>query len=100
VQSGAEVTDSKELGGTRTFTVFFGKGSQRRALYVALTSGILVVSPSESLLSAALDNEGSGSDIRLQQGFSKVVRSAGKEADNVYVLFRNLPGFVKSFLMP
>jgi len=100
VQSGAEVTDSRELGGTRTFTVFFGKGSQKRPLYLALTSSILIVSPSETLLSAALDNEGSGSDIRLQQGFSKVVRSAGKEADNVYVLFRNLPGFVKSFLTP
>jgi len=98
--SGASVTDARDLGGTKTFTVTYGRGDRQTPLYMALTAGTVVISTSESLLSAALDNKSSGSDIRLQQGFTKVVSSAGKEADNIYILFRNLPGFVKSFMAP
>jgi hypothetical protein len=98
--SGGRVTDARDLGGTKTYTVTYGRGDKQTPLYIALTAGTVVISTSESLLSAALDNESSGSDIRLQQGFTKVVSSAGKEADNVYILFRNLPGFVKSFMTP
>ncbi len=100
VQSGAKVSDKRDLGGTKTYTLTYGIGSTQIPVYIALTSGIVIISPSESLLASALDNKGSGSDIRLQQGFNRVVSSAGKDADNVYVLFRNLPGFVKSFLAP
>ena len=69
-------------------------------VYMALTSGIIIISPSESLVSAALDNKSAGSDIRHQQGFAPVVNASGKDADNVYVLFRNLPGFVRPFIDP
>ena len=99
-KSGAEVTDARELGGTRTFTVTYGEGSRQMPVYMALTSGIILISTSESLVSAALDNKGAGSDIRHQQGFAPVVNASGKDADNVYVLFRNLPGFVRSFVDP
>lgn len=99
-QSGAEVTDSRELGGARTFTVTYGKGNRQMPVYMALTSGIVIISTSESLVSAALDNKSAGSDIRHQQGFAPVINASGKDADNVYILFRNLPGFVKSFIDP
>ena len=98
VQSGAVVTDTRELGGTRAFTVTYGKGNRQITVYMALTSGIMIVSTSENLVSAALDNKSAGSDIRHQQGFAPVVNASGKDADNVYLLFRNLPGFVRSFI--
>ncbi len=99
-QSGATLTDKRELGGTRTFTVNYGKGNSQKPVYIALTSGILVITTSEELLSASLDNKGAGSDIRHQQGFAPVVSAAGKEADEIYVLFRNLAGFIKPFVDP
>lgn len=99
-QAGATVTDKRDLGGTRTFTLTFSQGSSQSSVYLALTSGILIISPSESMIAAALDNRSAGSDIRHQQGFSRVVSAAGKTADNLFVLFRNLPPFLKSFTKP
>ncbi len=99
-QSGATVTDKRELGGTKTYTLTYGKGARHKPLHIALTSGILIITTSGEMLSAALDNKGAGSDIRHQQGFAPVVSAAGKGADNVYVLFRNLSGFIKPFVDP
>lgn len=98
--SGATVTDRRDLGGTRTFTLTYRRGAGQKAVYVALTAGIMAVTPSESLLTAALDNRSAGADIRQQQGFAPVISAAGKEADNIFILFRNLPGFLKSFTDP
>lgn len=99
-QSGGTVTDRRDLGGTRTYTVTWTRGSRQQNAFLALTSGILIISPSESLVTAALDNRSAGSDIRHQQGFSAVVNAAGKDADNLFLLFRNLPGFIRPFIDP
>ena len=99
-QSGGTVTDRRDLGGTRTYTVIWEGGTSQQNAYLALTSGILIVSPSESLVTSALDNRSAGSDIRQQQGFSAVVNAAGKDADNLFLLFRNLPGFIRPFFDP
>ena len=72
-QAGATVTDKRDLGGTRTFTLTFTRGSRQKPVYLALTSGILIITPSESMITAALDNRSAGSDIRHQQGFTQVV---------------------------
>lgn len=97
-QSGAEVSETKELGGTRTLSATFGKTGKKTSVTLALSSGILIVSASESLVADALNNKSIGSDIRHQQGFTQIVNASGKDADNIFVLFRNLPGFIKSFV--
>jgi hypothetical protein len=99
-QSGATLTEKRELGGTKTFTVTYGKGNSQKPVYIALTSGIIIITTSGEMLSAAIENKGAGSDIRHQQGFAPVVNASGKGTDNVFVLFRNLPGFVKQFVNP
>ncbi len=98
-QSGAAVAETSELGGTRIYTVTYGKSSIT-PLTIALTSGIMIISTSGNLVSAALDNKEAGSDIRHQQGFAPVVSASGKDADNIFLLFRNLPVFLKSFINP
>ena len=92
------VTDSRELGGARKYTVSYGKGPGKTTVYMALTSGIVIISSSEALVANALNNKSTGSDIRHQQGFASVVNAAGREADNLFILFRNLPKFVQSFI--
>ncbi len=99
-QAGATVADKRDLGGTRTFTLTFNRGSRQTPVYLALTSGIMIIAPTESMITAALDNKSAGSDIRHQQGFTQVVSAAGKSADNLFILFRNLPPFLKSFTDP
>jgi hypothetical protein len=96
--SGAAVTDARELGGARKYTVSYGQGPGKVTVYMALTSGIIIVSASEALVANALNNKSTGSDIRYQQGFASVVSAAGEGADDLFILFRNLPGFVQSFI--
>jgi len=98
--SGASVTDARDLGGTRRYSVTYGRGSKVKVMHLALTSGIVMATPSESILSAALDNKSAGSDIRHQQGVSPVVMASGKDADNIFILFRNLPPFLRPFIPP
>jgi hypothetical protein len=97
-QSGAVVTETRELGGARLFKVSYGRGSRETQVTMALTSGILIASLSGQLVEDALNNKSTGSDIRHQQGFSQIVNASGKDADNIYILFRNLPGFIRSFV--
>jgi hypothetical protein len=99
-RSGAEVTDTRELGGAKLFVVTYGKGNKKITVHIAMTSGIIVVSTSETLVANALNNKSSGSDIRHQQGFAPVVSASGKDSDNIYILFRNLPRFIQSFIVP
>jgi hypothetical protein len=96
--SGAAVTDTRELGGARKYAVSYGQGSVKTTVHMALTSGIIIISSSEALVANALNNKTTGSDIRHQQGFASVVSAAGREADNLFILFRNLPKFVQSFI--
>jgi hypothetical protein len=96
--SGAAVTDARELGGARKYTVSYGQGSGKTMVFMALTSGIIIVSSSEALVDNALNNKSTGSDIRHQHGFASVVNAAGREADNLFILFRNLPKFVQPFI--
>lgn len=97
-QSGAVVTETRELGGARLFKLTYGKGNNQPQVTMALTSGILIASLSGPLVEDALNNKTTGSDIRHQQGFSQIVNASGKESDNVYILFRNLPGLIRSFV--
>ncbi len=97
-QTGAVVTGGREPDGTRIFTATYGHGNRQMTLHAALTSGIVIMTPSDNLLRSALDNRGSGYDIRHQQGFAPVAGAAGKGADNLFVLFRNLPGFLSTFI--
>lgn len=96
--SGAAVTDTRELGGARKYTVSYGQGTGKTIVHMALTSGIIIVSSSEALVANALNNKSTGSDIRHQQGFATVVNAAGRDADNLFILFRNLPKFVQPFI--
>jgi len=99
-RSGATASAPKELAGARVIAATYGKGSNQRVFYIALSSGIIILSPSETLVANALNNKSSGSDIRHQQGFTPVVNASGKETENLYVLFRNLPRLAQAFVNP
>lgn len=99
-KSGATASQPKELAGARVLTATYGKGNDQKVLYLALSSGIIILSPSETLVANALNNKSTGSDIRHQQGFTPVVNASGKETENLYILFRNLPRLAQSFVNP
>ncbi|MCU0379121.1 MAG: hypothetical protein MUC78_12775, partial [Bacteroidales bacterium] len=55
-QSGGSVSATRELGGARTFEVAYGKGGTKSLVYMAMTSGIIIVSTSGTLVENALNN--------------------------------------------
>jgi hypothetical protein len=96
--SGAKFTGIHETGGVRIYGARYRTARKESNLYFAATSGIIIASPSETLIENALNNKTSGTDIRLQQGFSQVSRAFGNEHDNLYILFRNLPRFLNGIV--
>ena len=99
-KSGATASAPKELAGARVLLATYGKGNKQKVLYIALSSGVIILSPSETLVANALNNKSTGSDIRLQQGFTPVVNASGKKTENLYILFRNLSRLAQSFVDP
>ena len=99
-RSGAAVSVPGELAGARVLSATYGKGNSSRVIYLALSSGIIIISPSETLVANALNNKSTDSDIRHQQGFTPVVNASGKDMENLFVLFRNLPRLAQSFINP
>ncbi len=98
--TGAIITEKGDVDGAKSIVARYGKGNDTRDIYFAFTAGVLIATPSMSLMANALNNKNSGSDIRLQQGFSKVAGAFGEESDNIFILFRNLPGFFKGIVDP
>jgi len=96
--SGAKIAEVKERNGIKVFVARYGNAGRTNQVYFASTAGVLIATTSESLLAKSLDNKTSGSDIRLQQGFSKVSGAFGSEKDNLFVLFRNLPPFLNGLI--
>lgn len=99
-KAGATVSDMKELGGAKSFTLNFGSGSNKGQVFAAAANGLIIISSSSALVENGLNNRSTGSDIRNQQGFTSVAGAAGKNSDNLFLLFRNLPRFLQPFADP
>ena len=70
--SGAIVTEEREISGTRVISAKYTHGKKVSQVFFAATSGVLIASPSVTLVEKALNNKSAGTDIRLQQGFARV----------------------------
>lgn len=99
-RSGATTKTASELGGTKSLSATYGKGMAKTTVHLSLASGVMILSTSETLVANALNNMSSGSDIRHQQGFAAVAGASGKEAENIYILFRNLPRMLQTVIRP
>jgi len=97
---GATSSDVREFGEARALSASFGKGQGRKTIHIALMSGIVIVSSSEILIANAVNNKNAGSDIRHQQGFAPVVEASGKDMENIFVLFRNVPRLAQGVVRP
>jgi hypothetical protein len=65
--------------------------------YITINSGLLLCSPSEEVMTNAIEQLESGIDIRSLPGFSRVLEASGKNEDRLFVIFSNLPALFKSF---
>jgi len=96
--SGANASVVHEIGGVRIYRADYGKGKSKNEVYFTAASGIIIASPSQMLVENALNNKNTGTDIRLQKGFSQLSGAFGNTHDNLFILFRNLPKFLSGFI--
>jgi hypothetical protein len=85
-------------GGNPVIKIPFGNNSRKDTVYVSLISGLLIGSDSGDLIKEAIIQTTTGNDVRSLPGFSRVLLASGKNEDKIFVVFANLPRFLKSFL--
>ena len=97
----AGIMDTEELrinGKTMIVAPFKTEGGSD-TLYLTVNSGLLLCSTSEALVNRALTMAPGDKDVRSVPGFSKVLLSAGKDEDKVFVVFSNLARTIRPLLV-
>lgn len=72
--------------------------NQKDTAYITLFPGLLVCSSSAALIEEACLQINRERDVRNLPGFSRVLLASGKNVDKLFVVFANMPGFLKSVL--
>src|SRR5450759_3542466 len=98
--SGIKDVTEIRLNGNPVIEIPFLKENNRDTAYISLLSGLMLCTNSKALVEKAGIQAGSGSDIRNVTGFTRVLLASGKNADKIFVVFRNLPDFIRPLLIP
>jgi hypothetical protein len=94
--SGAGPVSESKKGSADILAVPYSIESVKDTLYLSLISGLLLCSTSDDMIMNSDSTIASGSDIRGQNGFSRVFMASGKKEDKLFVIFRNLRPVVNS----
>jgi hypothetical protein len=92
-----DVLESKTAVGI-ILKIPYNVNSRKDTACISLVSGLLLCSNSEALLGEASIQSGMEKDVRTLPGFSRVLLASGKNEDKIFVVFANLPKWVKSVL--
>jgi hypothetical protein len=88
------------IGRKRLFEIPYLTGGSTDTVFMALSSGLLVTSTSGTVIRKAFFQPSEGGDIRSTPGFSRILFSAGKKEDKIYVVFENLAKIIRPWLKP
>jgi hypothetical protein len=99
-QSGIIDIAETKINGNPVIEIPYLSGSRKDTVFVSLMSGLLVCTNSKMLVVKAGTQVVYGSDVRSVPGFTRVLLASGKKVDKIFVVFNNLPWFLKSVLVP
>jgi hypothetical protein len=75
--------------------------TKKDSLSYVILKGILMISAKKSLVEASIRQLKSGISIANDKNFSKIISTAGKNADaNIYLNYKNLPNILNHFINP
>jgi hypothetical protein len=83
------------MNGKRVLGLPYTIGGTRDTVFLTTNSGLLIGSTSRLLLKRALIPSTPETDIRNAPGFSRILLSAGKKEDKLFIIFGNLAGVLK-----
>jgi hypothetical protein len=99
-QSGIRDVSEIKINGNPVIEVPFLSDSRKDTVFISLISGLVVCTNSRILVTKAMNQAVSGSDVRNVPGFTRVLLASGKKVDKIFVVFSNLPGLLKPVLLP
>ena len=98
--SGVTRITEKKAGGKRLMGIPYILDGKNDTVFISINSGLLVCSTSRQLIEKSFFIASGGTDIRNVPGFSKVLMSAGKNEDKVFVVFGNLQLAIRKIFNP
>jgi hypothetical protein len=100
VSSGIKGISETRINSNKVIVIPYIRDRNSDTAYVSLVSGLLVCSNSKELVEKAAIQPGSGNDVRNVPGFTRVLKASGKTVDKIFVVFHNLPDFIRPVLIP
>ena len=100
--AGSGISDIREvrIGSKRMLELPYRADGSTDTVFMALNSGLMVLSTSGSIIWKAFFEPAESEDIRDSPGFSKILFSAGKKEDKIYIVFENLAKIITPWLKP
>jgi hypothetical protein len=80
----------------RMIEISYPEMSTRDTVFITFDAGLLICSPSESLVWKAVNQKTLGSDIRALPGFSKIMAASGKRINKILFVFSNISRVIGS----
>lgn len=90
LRSKDELVVTRLKGTGRKMKIWPARGSLKDTVYLAWSPGLIICSPSEDLIAMAEDAAAGGMNIRQAKGMDRLIATAGKEGDRIYVIFSNM----------
>lgn len=94
--SGIKNANISETIGVSALEIPYPSGGVSDTAFISINQGLMLISSSGKIIREACSQMGSNNDVRELPGFSRVLLSAGKNEDKIFVVFRNLPLLLKS----
>lgn len=88
-----ELVVKRLKGNGRKMKIWPARGNLTDTIYVAWLPGLITCSSSEDLLEMAEEASAGGMNIRQAKGLDRLIATAGKEGDRIYVIFSNMGRF-------
>ena len=98
--SGVKRIIEKKVNGKRLFELPYLFEGKNDTLFLTVSSGLMVCSTSKELIMRSITGTTAATDIRNAPGFSKILLSAGKNEDKIFIVFENLSKVITPMLDP
>ena len=86
--TGERLIESR-TGSVRFFGIPYTIMGKTDTVFLAFRRGLLLSSSSSVFLQSVINNNKSGENIRNLPGVSRIMRSAGRKEDKIFIIFRN-----------
>jgi hypothetical protein len=96
--SGIKEMSEKGKGRNSVLKIPYTINALSDTLFISVVSGLMLCSSSSALIADACAQMITEKDVRMLPGFRRVMLASGKNEDKMFVVFANLPAFLKSVL--